>query len=401
MRTRRSRWASHRCLASRSRCESVAVMDLRALIFVPALVAAALCVFVFFTFAAHYYLTVLESTAAGSREVTWPGESLTDLFWKPFYLAWLLCLWLGPAYVIGRVLAGSWHLVWLKLAVPVLVAWLLYPVSQLSSLCASSVWMPLHPQVFARLAQRPGVALGFFALTLPVFALGGLAFRWAFLTAEKWELLLAGVPLVVVTMFLHARLLGRLAFELMFAKDILKRTKKKPPKKAKKLEEYRPADRPEPVQPSDLPPIDTPDGELAGYNVLMSDDPPAPKTRVVAEVVEDGPPAPHVPAPHPQDRARTRADDDDDAAPYEMKPSEVKDDERVPEAVLKPSAEEMALLDRSGAPKRLKRAWGAGLFACFGQPATISAMTILCLIGLAAGAMVRVARQFDPTSGGG
>ncbi len=44
-------------------------MDLRVLIFMPALVGAAICAFLFFTFAAHYYLTVLESTAAGAREV--------------------------------------------------------------------------------------------------------------------------------------------------------------------------------------------------------------------------------------------------------------------------------------------------------------------------------------------
>src|SRR5437764_15119277 len=113
-------------------------MDLRALIFMPAMVGAAICAFIFFTFAAHYYLTVLESTAAGAKQVTWIGETLTDMFGKPFYLGWLLCLWLGPAYVIGRTLAGSTQLPWLTLAVRVLVAWLLYPVSQLSSLSAAS-----------------------------------------------------------------------------------------------------------------------------------------------------------------------------------------------------------------------------------------------------------------------
>ena len=45
-------------------------MDLRALIFLPALVGAAICASVFLTFAAHYYLTVLESTAAGAKHVT-------------------------------------------------------------------------------------------------------------------------------------------------------------------------------------------------------------------------------------------------------------------------------------------------------------------------------------------
>src|SRR5262245_2516786 len=137
-------------------------MDFRAVIFIPALVAAAICVFAFLTFAANYYLTVLESTAAGAKEVQWEfGETLSN-FWKPFYLAWLLVLWLGPAYVIGRTFAGSTGAVWLTLAVPVFVAWALYPVSQLSSLSSTSMWMPLQPQVFARLAQKPAVVAGFF-----------------------------------------------------------------------------------------------------------------------------------------------------------------------------------------------------------------------------------------------
>jgi len=381
-------------------------MDLRALIFLPALVGAAICAAVFLTFAAHYYLTVLESTAAGAREVVWGGESVTDAFGKPFYLAWLLCLWLGPAYVIGRSLAGSSGVVWLSFGVPVAVAWLLYPVSQLSSLSASSVWLPLHPQVFARLVQRPAVTLGFFALTLPVFALGGLSFKWAFLTSGEWQLLLVGMPLLAVAMILYARLLGRLAFALMFTKDILKRKKKKKPRKAAGDSEARGevAD-PEPavaVQPADLPPISTPDGELAGYNVLMSDDPPAPKKRVLAEAVDDTPPpAPRKVNSYPPDPARTWTDADEDTAPYGMNASEVKDADRIPEAVLKPSAEEMELLDRRRAPKRPKRVWNAELFVCFGQPGTIAAILILCLIGLAAGAMVRVARQFDPTASGG
>src|SRR5262245_58176736 len=172
-------------------------MDLRAVIFVPALAAAALCTFAFLTFAAQYYLTILESTAAGAKDVTWGGESITDAFWKPFYLAWLLVLWLGPAYVIGRALAGSTGAAWLGLAVPVFVAWALYPVSQLSSLSSTSMWMPLHPQVLARLAQRPAAVAGFFALTLPVFALGGVAFRWAFQTEGEWQLLFVGIPLLV------------------------------------------------------------------------------------------------------------------------------------------------------------------------------------------------------------
>jgi hypothetical protein len=405
-------------------------MDLRAVIFVPALVGAAICVFMLALFAADYYLTVLESTATGSREVQWaPGETFTN-FWKPFYLAWLLCLWLGPAYVLGRALAGSTGASWLQLAVPVFVAWALFPVSQLSSLCASSLWIPLHPQVFARLAQKPATTLGFFLLALPLFALGGLAFKWAFLTEREWVLLFAGTPLLALAGFLYARLLGRLAFALMFTRDLFKRKKKK--KVAKEDErtgdpdtegtvrppEDSPDDspeepKPERVQPSELPPINTPDGELAGYNILMADDPPVPKKRVRAEVAEDEPPpeptpAPPAPAPsrrvakpaHPLDRARTWTEDDDDATPYGVSPSEVKDKERIPEEVMKPTKEDMALLDRRDVPKAPKRTWSLDLFTFLLQPGTIAALLIVIMIANCAGVMVRVARIFNPVAGG-
>jgi hypothetical protein len=388
-------------------------MDLRAVIFIPALVAAAICVFFFLTFASHYYLTVLESTAAGSKEVQWIPETVIDNFWKPFYLGWLLCLWLGPAYVIGRTLAGSTGLMWLKIAVPVFVAWALYPVSQLSSLSASSVWIPLHAQVFARLAQKPAVTLGFFLLTLPVFALAGAAFKWAFLTKDEWELLFAGVPLMVLAGFLYARLLGRLAFALMFTRDLLKRRKKKKPKKeARDVLESAAAEREEKAEPTFTQPgevtISTPDGEVAGYNVLIADDPP-PKKRVKAEVVEDdghpaATPEPSPAKPHAKrskrevEPARAWTDEDDDATPYDAHPAEVQPEESAPGAVIKPDAEELALLERTDAPKPPKKVWGVGLFAFLAQPGTVSAIIILTGIGLLAGAAVRVARMFDPTT---
>jgi hypothetical protein len=397
-------------------------MDLRAVIFIPALVGAVICGFFFLIFASHYYLTVLESTAAGAKEVTWLSESLTDNFWKPFYLAWLLCLWLGPAYVLGRTLAASTGINWLGFALPVFVAWGLYPVSQLSSLCASSLWIPLHPQVFARLVQKPGVTIGFFVFTLPVFALGGLGFKWAFLTAGQWDLLFLGTPLMSLAGFLYARFLGRLAFALRFTRDLLKRRKKKRAAKLVRSDEpvhgteVQPAEepseesKPEVVQPSDLPPITTPlDGELAGYNILIAHDPPAPRKRVRAEVAEEPSPVESVPprpqartrakSDHPLDRGRTWTEDDDDTTPYEMQPSEVKDEERVPEEVAKPKAEEMALLDRSDAPKRPKRTWSLELFVFLFQPGTITALVIASGMATMAGVMVRVARQFYPTGG--
>ncbi|QJX01055.1 hypothetical protein [Frigoriglobus tundricola] len=385
-------------------------MDLRALIFVPALAGAAVFAFVYFTFAAHYYLTILESTGSGAREVTWLRESITDNFWKPFYLAWLLVLWMGPAYVVGRTLAGSTGAAWVGFAVPVLTAWLLYPVSQLSSLSASSVWTPLTLQVFTRLAQKPGVTVAFLVLTLPVFALGGIAFRWAFLTEGEWHLLFTGVPLLAFAGFLYARLLGRLAFVLMFTKDLLKGKKKKKPKP---MDATPPTSTNEPahlpVEVSDPTPIMTPlDGEIVGYNVLIADDPPVPKKRVKAEVIEDDPPelgsapiSPRKPAPATSSRgARTWTDEDDDATPYNVNAPEAVPEECAPKRVFKPKAEDLALLDRRDAPKAPKQVWSAEVVVFFVQPGTISALMTLSLLGALAGAMVRVARQFNPAAGG-
>jgi hypothetical protein len=393
-------------------------MDLRAVIFVPALVGAAICVFCFLTFAAHYYLTVLEGTAAGARHVTWFSESIIDNFWKPFYLATLLCIWLGPAYVIGRLLAAKTGAPWLMLALPVFVAWALYPVSQLSSLSASSVWIPLHPQVFARLAQKPKVLGGFYLFTLPLFALAGVAFKWSFLTEGQWDLLFAGVPLLVFAGFMYARMLGRLAFALMFTRDLLKRRKKKKPK-PKPERKWEPAadeeaaadPAPTAVQPSEMPPIQTPDGELAGYDILMSDDPPRSKKRVVAEVAEEDESEPVLkleeePAPPPApksrpspDPARIWTDEDDDTTPYAATQAEAVPEEHAATKVVKPSAEEMELLERSDAPRPPKVVWNAEVFAFLGQPGTISAMIVLCGIATLAGAAVRVARIFNPVAG--
>src|SRR4051812_49774210 len=123
-------------------------MDLRALIFMPALVGAVVMGFVFLLFICHYYLEVLEGTAGGAKEIPWQPSGITDNFWKVWYLGFLIGMWLGPAFMIGRAVAGGDP--WLRLFVPVAFLWLLYPISQLSSLSASSIWMPLVPDGFAR-----------------------------------------------------------------------------------------------------------------------------------------------------------------------------------------------------------------------------------------------------------
>jgi hypothetical protein len=248
-----------------------------------------------------------------------------------------------------------------------------------------------------------------------VLALFAIAFQWAFLTKGEWDLLFIGAPLVVVAGLLYARLIGRLAFLLKFTKSIFRSKKNKKPKPdagpeaRAEPEPYSPA-----VQPSDLPPINTLDGELTGYDVQFEDD--APRKRVKAEAVEveseaearpKPPPLPRTaPPPLPERRERPetseerarawRDDDEDEPTAYGVHDSEVDSRESTPKEVVKPKEEEMRLLSRDDVPKKPKIAWGPELLAFLAQPATISAIVIATGWCIVLGVMVRVARDFNP-----
>lgn len=357
-----------------------------AIIFVPALAATAALGFVFALFAANHYLTVLQSTAAGAKHVTWGAEGVLDGFWKPFYLLWLAGLWAGPTMLLAKIGGGGW----LTTVAPLAVVWLCYPVSQLSSLSATSVWLPLHPGVFDRLAQRPRVTLGFFALSVIPIVGVGVALH-GIVRAEGAAWLVFGAALLVFSLYGYARLLGRLAFVLMFTKSRLARlTKKKKEKPQDVLPEVQPPPLPEPDevegfrQPSELPPIDSPDeGPLTGYDVAFADDDKPKKPRVRAEAVYPRQP-------------------DDDDVPYTVNEpdGEKLPEERLPESVVKPRDDEMKLLDRSDAPKKPKVAWSGEVFAFLGQQETWAAAGVLTFFALVVGALVRLLIETNPAKGG-
>lgn len=373
-------------------------MDFRAIIFVPALVGSVIFGFVFALFAAHYYLTVLQSTASGSRQVVWVSEPILDNFWKVFYLAWLIGLWLGPAWFLGRAFAAGTDSVWLKLAVPLAVFWVCYPVSQMSSLSGPTIWLPLVPDVFGRLAAKPRVLLGFMALSGVTLAGFGLAYHWTFF-ADGVVWLFVGSPLLVATGLLYARLIGRLAFVLMFTRSLLARRKKKKKPKADAAgneplsldDAERPAeDEPGFAQPSELPPIETPDeGPLTGYDVKFADEPP--RKRVRAEAADQ--------EPTRKLKRRRDADEEDEDNPYGVHEPEVQPEERAPPVVVQPSADEMRLISRDDVPRKPKQAWTADVFLFLLHPGTISVVVILSAMCIAAGGMVRIARAFNPAAG--
>lgn len=379
-------------------------MDFRAVIFVPALVGGVIFGFVFLLFAAHYYLTVLESTGAGAKHVTWVSEPITDHFWKLAYLLWLVGLWLGPAYIVGRTMTVGTGDHWLRLAVPLAVIWLCFPVSQLSSLSASTIWLPLVPDVFVRLAQKPGVVFGFFLLSAGVLAVFGVGFRWAFQTDGEWHLLFVGAPLMVVAGLLYARLIGRLAYALRFTRGLFPEKKKKKTKpEAKPKQPTDDVMMPTIRQPEELPPIQTTEGELIGYNILMEDEAlKPPRKRVRAEVVEaendTESPVQSTSSPLPLDPDRGIPDDEETTNPYELHPAEGMTAEELPEQLVNPRADELALLDRRDAPRKSKQVWGPDLLAFMAQPETILAVVIASGFCVVVGAMVRIARDFNPTA---
>jgi hypothetical protein len=387
-------------------------MDLRALIFMPALVGAVVFGFVFVLFASHYYLTVLEGTAAGGKEVAWVSEPITDNFGKLWYMLWLVGLWLGPAYLVGRVATAGDPSPWVRLGVPVLVFWLCYPVSQLASLSASTIWLPLTPDVFARLARKPGVVLGFYLLTAGVLAVFAVGFRWAFLTEEGWLYLFLGAPLMVVAGLVYARLVGRLAFVLRFTTGLFDLKRRKKPKAVAPARRGGEEPKREPVQPHDLPPLDSPDGELTGYDILTRDDDrPPPKKRIRAQVAGPDPGgAGGMPEEPPRRRKREghrervrewTDEDDEEPVAYSVCEAEAVPGKAAATEVVKPNAEEVRLLRRDDTPRKPKRVWGPELLAFLGQPGTASAILIASGLCFAVGVMVRVCRQFNPADGGG
>lgn len=371
-------------------------MDLRAFIFLPALVGSAIMVFVFLMFAANAYLNVMQSTAAGARDVEWVSEPFVDNFWKMFYLGWLIGLWMGPAYFIGRAVAPDGG--WLRLAVPLAFLWAMYPVSQLSSLSASTVWLPLHPDVFARLVQKAGAVLGFLVLSGLTVVVGGVAVKWTFGTKGESHLLLVGAPLLVATGLVYARLLGRLAFALTYTKSLFAGKKKKKPKKRETFADPRPPETGEEFdQPRELPPIHTPDGELTGYGVSFDAPPEKPKARVVADIDE--------PPPRKKDRKRPASEkrrewseEDEDANPYGVGETAVTPEPAKATTVVKPSAVEMRLMAKDDSPKPPKQLWHPQLLQFLVQPGTLAVFGLLVVVCVLAGFFVRLAREFDPTT---
>src|SRR5580704_6903005 len=105
---------------------------MNAFLFVPLLALTWAFGFLLIIFASHYFLTVLEGTAAGNEEVAFPDEPLIDWIWKGYYLTFFGIIWVAPGVILAWLAGGANPN--LRIALAIGWVWLLFPVGMLSSL---------------------------------------------------------------------------------------------------------------------------------------------------------------------------------------------------------------------------------------------------------------------------
>jgi len=169
-----------------------------------------------FSFASANFLCIVEGTAAGANEIReWPEPSWRDWVPKLVYLAWIASIPL----VLASALAG---LVPEEGPPRVLVAaglfCVIYPICLMSALEANSSFAMFTWPIVRSLYRNPGDWLSFFGVTLLV-TLPLVMIPAAWLTARlgDWSpYLMAAVmgPLAATTLFVVARLFGRLAWKI-------------------------------------------------------------------------------------------------------------------------------------------------------------------------------------------
>lgn len=339
-----------------------------AFIFVPLLAFTMAYTALLIVYSAHVFLVVVEDTAAGNDEVTWPSDPLYDWAWKGIYLTWLAGVWLIPALLVARMFSplfpeevrGAWFV-----GLTALAFWVAFPISLLSSMSAESSFAVLHGGLFARLARRGGSVLAFYLLSGIVVLIGAPLVYGLVLSEWMAAPFVAAVGLGIGWL-LYARLLGRLA--LLARLTPLKRRKsgkvKRPkgtkvsdpwavPDEARDRDAARAAVR---MQPSEMAPLHTPfEGEVTGYDVRFDDDPP--------------PPAPKLRRPQPEPEEAIEMVEEEPVATEPRRPLQVE-----------PDKVEMDRIRRREQERKLPRApWVEGVWTFPFYSNSLITVTVLAL----------------------
>ncbi|MFO0810051.1 MAG: hypothetical protein U0746_15630 [Gemmataceae bacterium] len=218
-------------------------------------------------YAAHLFLVTIDGTAAGYDEVTWPDEPYFDWLWKLFYLGWLVTLWLVPLlfYAKLQMRAHTAPVALMHVVVAaVVIAWLVFPITMLSSMGGPSRWFVLYPPALRRIAARSGSMVYFYILSGPVLAAGGLSAALLFFYGPM-PFVAIGAAGSAVVLILYARLFGRLALALQAVvipgevkRQGRTRYRHSPQVQAAARDPITQGGRARFVQPEDMPPTNAP-----------------------------------------------------------------------------------------------------------------------------------------------
>lgn len=184
------------------------------------------------TYGAHALLAVIQETAAGNDQMTWPGDPWTERLASFGYLLLHVCMWLGPVWLLGRVEILLLPTPYLA-AIAFLFFWFIFPVSLLSALSSPSGLAMLRLSVLANLLRMcPSLfvfylvsgtvlagALGVFGLVIfmtnlePIEVPGVTLLDWLLelsLTVGTFLLIPGAALIAAAGVLIYARLVGRL-----------------------------------------------------------------------------------------------------------------------------------------------------------------------------------------------
>src|SRR5437660_4140687 len=123
------------------------------IIFFSVLIAEILACLLVFSFATQVFLVALIGTAAGNDEVEWPKDHFYDWFLRVWHFIWLLAVWFVPAFFVMKLFSVPKPVF---VAGTVAMLWLVFPVTVLSSLSATSNWVIFRPVILRAMLKRFG-----------------------------------------------------------------------------------------------------------------------------------------------------------------------------------------------------------------------------------------------------
>ncbi|VTS07105.1 hypothetical protein [Tuwongella immobilis] len=180
------------------------------------IVATSILALMLSAIAAHAFFVIFESTAAGSRELRWPDEPLTDWAYRALDLTYLLFVSAVPLNLIAFIGWGRGYVV----PATMLSCWLVFPLVLLSSMTAVSRYQPLSLSILLRGIQRPVQVVMLLLLSAPVLLVAGLGVQM--LLGHRgggFISTIAGGVLLGLMIPIYSRIIGRFAFLLTFTRD--------------------------------------------------------------------------------------------------------------------------------------------------------------------------------------